>query len=165
MKICAYVQEAYAKVNYKNECMETRQFVGLRVIVDCLERAGYEVEYAGAATVHNYDVVLVSLTSDCDWWSFIAERTKWQSGNYKVVIGGAGLLHITPFLPFGDFFIFGRGEDLIVPLVRGIERDGGWEHESVAYSKTFSPDRIYKIAQVSKPYPHKKPIGKNSYFS
>lgn len=155
MKICAYVQESYAKVNYKNECMESRQFAGLRVIVDCLERAGYEVEYAGAATVHNYDVVLVSLTSDCDWWSFIAERTKWQPGNYKVVIGGAGLLHITPFLPFGDFFIFGRGEDLIVPLVRGIERDGGWEHESVACGKTFSPDRIYKIAQASRPYPHK----------
>lgn len=164
MKICAYVQEAYAKVNYKNECMETRQFAGLRVIVDCLERAGYEVEYAGAATVHNYDVVLVSLTSDCDWWSFISERTKWQPGNYKVVIGGAGLLHIAPFLPFGDFFIFGRGENLIVPLVRGIERDGGWEHESVACSKTFSPDRIYKIAQASSPYPHKISLSETRDF-
>lgn len=68
MKICAYVQEAYAKANYKNECMDARQFVGLRVIIDCLNRAGYEVDYAGIATVHQYDVVLVSLTSDCDWW-------------------------------------------------------------------------------------------------
>ena len=60
MRICAYVQEAYAKANYKNECMETRQFVGLRVIIDCLERAGYTVDYAGIATVHQYDIVLVS---------------------------------------------------------------------------------------------------------
>ena len=92
MKICAYVQEAYAKANYKVECMESRSFVGLRVVVDCLERAGYEVDYAGIATVHEYDIVLVSLTSDCDWWSFIDERTRWQSGHYKVLIGGAGLL-------------------------------------------------------------------------
>ena len=164
MKICAYVQGAYAKVNYKNECMDTRQFAGLRVIVDCLERAGYQVDYAGAATVHTYDVVLVSLTGDCDWWSFISERTRWQAGNYKVIIGGAGLLHITPFLPFGDFFIFGRGEDLIVPLVRGIERDGGWEHESVACSSTFSPKRVYRIAQAAKPYPHKIALGKGRDF-
>lgn len=154
MKICAYVQEAYAKANYKVECMESRSFVGLRVVVDCLERAGYEVDYAGIATVHEYDIVLVSLTSDCDWWSFIDERTRWQSGRYKVLIGGAGLLHITPFLPFGDYFMFGRGEDLVVPLVRGIERDGGWEHESVACSETFSPERIYRLAQTDRPYPY-----------
>lgn len=164
MKICAYVQEAYAKANYKKECMETRKFAGLRVVVDCLERAGYTVDYAGMATVHNYDLVLVSLTSDCDWWSFISERIRWQTGSYKVIIGGAGLLHITPFLPFGDFFMFGRGENLIVPLVCGIERDGGWEHESVACREMFSTDRIYKIAQVSAPYPHKIPLSKNINF-
>ena len=36
MKICAYVQESYAKANYKNECLDTRQFVGLRVVMDAL---------------------------------------------------------------------------------------------------------------------------------
>lgn len=35
MKICAYVQKAYAKQTYKNECMDTRQFVGLRIVIDC----------------------------------------------------------------------------------------------------------------------------------
>ena len=40
MRICAYVQERYSKGCYKNECMDTRQFVGLRVVIDCLERAG-----------------------------------------------------------------------------------------------------------------------------
>lgn len=52
MKICAYVQEAYAKQTYKNECMDTRQFVGLRVVIDALEKCGYTVEYAGIATVY-----------------------------------------------------------------------------------------------------------------
>ena len=76
IKICAYVQEQYAKQNYKNECLDTRQFVGLRVVIDCLERAGYAVDYAGIASVHKYDIVLVSLTSDCDWWPYITERLR-----------------------------------------------------------------------------------------
>ena len=71
-KICAYVQDFYAKQTYKNECMDTRSFMGLRVIIDSLESNGYVVEYAGKATVHQYDYVLVSLTSDCDWWTYIS---------------------------------------------------------------------------------------------
>ena len=40
MKICAYVQEEYAKKTYKNECMDKRLFVGLIVIIDCIESDG-----------------------------------------------------------------------------------------------------------------------------
>ena len=79
MKICAYVQGAYAKQNYANECMDARKFVGLRVIIDVLERAGRKVEYAGSATVHEYECVLVSLTSDCDWQDVYSERVKWRA--------------------------------------------------------------------------------------
>lgn len=155
MKICAYVQEQYAKANYKNECMDTRQFVGPRVVVDCLERAGYAVDYAGIATVHNYDIVMVSITSDCDWWSYIRERLRWRKGNYKVLVGGAGVLHIAPFLPWFYAVMFGRGEELIVPLVQSIEAGERYEHESICYSDSFEPDGIYKIAQVTNPYCHK----------
>lgn len=164
MRICAYVQQSYTKQTYKKECMDTRQFVGLRVIIDCLERAGYTVEFAGMDTVHRYDLVLVSLTSDCDWWPYVQERTQWQRGNYKVIIGGAGLLHITPFLPFADYFMFGRGEDLIVPLVRGIEQDGGFAHESIAFRGTFSPDGLYRIAQARAPYPHRIRLSERRSF-
>jgi hypothetical protein len=163
MKICAYVQEQYAKQNYKNECFNTRQFVGLRVIVDALERVGYAVEWAGKATVHRYDIVLVSLTSDCDWWTYIAERVKWQSGNYKVIIGGAGLLHITPFLPFADYFVWGRGENVVPELVKAIDKGAAFNSESVALASEFSPDKIYRIAQ-SNPYPHKLPLSDNRQY-
>lgn len=154
MKICAYVQTAYAKQNYKNECLDQRQFVGLKVIIDCLEREGYRVEYAGEATIHEYDIVLVSLTSDCDWWPFIKERMKWRKGDYKVIIGGASVLHVTPFTQWFDYAILGRGEKIIVPLVRGIENGDGYENESVIESRTFSPDRQYYIAQTECVYPH-----------
>ncbi len=165
MKICAYVQEAYSKANYKNECMETRQFVGLRVIIDCLERAGYDVDYAGIATVHEYDVVLVSLTSDCDWWTYISERQKWRKGGYKVLIGGAGVLHIAPFLRWFYAAMFGRGEDLIVPIIEAIERGDRYEHESICYSDDFSPNRIYRLAQAEHPYCHELRLSDKRNFA
>lgn len=154
MKICAYVQESYSKANYKNESMETRQFVGLHVVIDCLERVGYDVDCAGIATVHEYDIVLVSLTSDCDWWTYISERQRWRKGDYKVLIGGAGVLHIAPFLPWFYAAMFGRGENLIVPLVQAIERGDRYQHESICYSDNFSQNKIYRIAQVEHPYCH-----------
>ena len=164
MRICAYVQEAYSKANYKNECMDTRQFVGLRVVIDCLERAGYSVEYAGLATVHQYDVVLVSLTADCDWWTFISERQRWRKGGYKVLVGGAGVLHVAPFLPWFYAAMLGRGENLIVPLIQGIESGDRWESESVLYSDTFSEDKTYRLAQVDLQYPHPIKLSENRKF-
>ncbi len=165
MKICAYVQEAYSKSTYKNECMDTRQFVGLRVVVDCLERAEYQVDYAGIATVHEYDVVLVSLTADCDWWTYIAERLRWRKGSYKVLIGGAGVLHIAPFLPWFYAVMFGRGENLIVPLVNGIKNGVRFEHESICYSDNFDQNGLYKIAQVEHPYDHELKLSENRNFA
>lgn len=154
MKICAYVQEAYAKQAYKNECMDTRQFVGLRVVIDSLERAGYSVDYAGIATVHEYDVVLVSITAFCDWWTFLAERRKWKKGAYKVFVGGAGVLHVVPFLPWVDVFMIGRGEDLIVPLVDAEAKGDRFQDDSVIYSDEFSEGKIYHIRQARESYPH-----------
>lgn len=154
MKICAYVQEQYAKANYKNECLDTRQFVGLRVIIDAVERAGYTVEWAGKATVHKYDIVLVSLTSDCDWWTYIAERVRWQKGNYQVIIGGAGLLHITPFLPFADYFVWGRGENTVPNLIKAIDGSEECQANSVVSAEDFTENGEYYIEQVDCPYPH-----------
>lgn len=154
IRICAYVQESYAKQTYANECMDARQFAGLKVIIDVLERAGYNVDYAGIASVHKYDIVLMSLTSDCDWWSFIKEREKWQNGDYKVVIGGAGLLHVVPFLRWFDIAIFGRGENLILPLVQDLEKGNRYENESIMYADEFSYERIWKVQQVDTPYQH-----------
>lgn len=161
MRICAYVQNAYAKANYKNECMDTRQFVGLRVIIDALARAGYQVEWAGAATAHEYDVVLVSLTSDCDWWPWIAERLTWRKGAYKVIVGGAGVLHVAPFLPFADYFSLGRGEESIPNLIRRIDGKESVEDDSVIESATFSADKIYHIRQTDIVYPHRIELATN----
>jgi len=164
MRICAYVQKQYAKRNYKNECFNTRKFVGLRVIIDSLERAGYTIEWAGKDTVHRYDVVLVSITSDCDWWEYIKERMSWQRGNYKVIVGGAGVLHITPFLPFADYFSLGRGEQSVVNLVNGIAGKSTDDDNSIIQSSAFSPDNLYYIRQADTPYPHEIELSTNSKY-
>ena len=162
MKICAYVQNAYAKSTYANECMDARQFVGLRVIIDALQRNGYNVEWAGSATVHEYDVVLVSLTSDCDWWSFISERLTWRKGNYKIVVGGAGVLHVEPFLAFADYFALGRGEETMPELIKYLDGKDVVLDDSIICSATFSRDTIYHIKQTDKPYPHKIELAGNA---
>ena len=151
MKICAYVQTRNAKEAYKKESYDVRINAGLAVVIDILKHSKYKVEFASSATVHNYDVVLVSITSDCDWWTFLAERVKWQSGNYKVVVGGAGVLNVRPFLEYVDYFVLGRAEGVIDLLIASID---GFEHPSVVNSATFNVDRQYKINQVDVPYCH-----------
>lgn len=164
MRICAYVQESYARANYKSECLDTRQFVGLKVVLDALDRAGYAVDWAGMATVHTYDVVLVSLTSDCDWWPFIQERLKWQRGKYKVIVGGAGVLHVTPFIRFADYFCLGRGECSVVDLVKALDGANVTLDDSIIEAETFSDDRIYHIKQTTSCYPHNVAIDEKHDF-
>lgn len=159
MKICAYVQKAYSKRALKNECMDGRKFIGLRVVIDALNRAGYDVEWAGLATVHEYDVVLVSLTADCDWWPFITERRKWRDGNYKVIVGGAGVLHVVPFLRFADYFALGRGEKSMVTLIEHLDGKDVDLPDSIIESAKFSYDRTYYIEQTDEPYPHCVKLG------
>lgn len=145
--------------------MDTRQFAGLRVVMDCLTRAGYEVEYATRATVHTYDVVLVSITSDCDWWPYIQERLTWQPGSYRVLVGGAGVLHVAPFLRWFYAAMLGRGENLIVPLMQAIERGDRYDSPSVLYADEFSPDWIWRLAQVDHPYSHIVPLSDEKQFA
>ena len=149
MKICVYVLSKNAKQNYANESYNVRLNAGMTVVVDILRRAGYKVEYASSATVHKYDWVLVSITSDCDWWPFIAERVRWREGNYKVIAGGAGVLNVRPFLPFVDYFVLGRAEGVIDQLIKG-----NVDHPSIVDSETFDPNRSYYLNQATSPYPH-----------
>jgi radical SAM superfamily enzyme YgiQ (UPF0313 family) len=154
LKICAYVVGAHAKQNYKSESFNTRLFAGLSVVIDILKRKGYQIDFASKATVHNYDVVLVSITSDCDWWPFIAERVKWQKGNYKVVAGGAGVLNVRPFLELVDYFVLGRAEGAADGLVDAIATNTPFEHKSIINGKTFDCNNFYYLNQVEHYYPH-----------
>lgn len=154
MKICAYVQDKYSKQTYKNESFNTRLFAGLEVVIDILKKAGYTVEYAGKATVHKYDVVLMSITSDCDWWQFVAERTRWVKGNYKVCVGGQGVLNVRPFLNWVDYFMLGRAEGEVDELIKALAKGDDYESRYVINSKTFDINKDYYIKQTNCIYPY-----------
>lgn len=161
MKIAVYVQGTYTRRSYDNDSFEKRVFRGINMISDVLRRAGYPVEFASKATVKEFDIILVSIVSATDWFDFGRERITWPKGDYKVIIGGAGMLDIRPFLFMGDAFVFGRGEDIIVPLVQAYERGDRYINESVAYADTFNADtQKYKLAQATQLYPHALNMGK-----
>lgn len=153
MKIAAYIHTKYAKENYAHESHNVRAWPGFNMILDVMTRNGIDYQYAGIATVHNYDVVLVSITSDCDWWTFLGERLKWKVGKYKIIVGGAGVLNVLPFLEFVDCFVFGRGENIIIPLLESLKDGEQYKHDSVCWSNSFDINNIYKINQTDILYP------------
>lgn len=155
MKIGIYVLSKYAKQTYSKECYNVRINAGISVVADILIRAGFtDISYASSANVHEYDMVLFSVTSDCDWWEFIAERVAWKKGKYKVCVGGQGVLNVRPFLDFVDYFSLGRAEGEIDKLAKAISMGEEYESKFVINSNTFSPDKLYYIKQVDNIYEH-----------
>jgi len=161
MKIGIYIQQKYAKANYSSESFGVRLFAGVEVVADVLRRSGLEVGYCMSGTVSRFDIILVSITAQCDWFAYIREREKWPRGNYKVIVGGAGVLNVRPFLPWFDVCVWGRAEDVIVDVVNNIDSCHGLGG-CVAQSSRFSPCDTYTIRQAGRVYPHEIKIGEHT---
>jgi hypothetical protein len=146
--------DAYAKQTYASESHDVRAWPGLEMVLDAVRRAGYAPEYAGRATVHQYDIALVSITSDCDWWPYVAERATWRGKPSLIIAGGAGVLNVRPYLNQVDCFVLGRGEVIAPEIIRAHERGERYESPSVIWSDSFDADKTYQISQTSEPYPH-----------
>ena len=150
----------------------TYQWIGIEIIRDVLIRNGYEPEYCSPATVKDFDIILVSITGVNDWYGFIRERSMWPEGKYTVVVGGPGVTNVRPVLEHADIFVFGRGEDIIVPLIRHIMKSEHMTmvpkdiHPSICYANTFSIEKEYSYQQPVAPYPHEitLPSGKSTFI-
>lgn len=99
--------------------------IGARVIADVLERAGIPVGYCAPETAHQYQVVLVSLTSTYDVFAFykaVAMRPTWQPGkrSFKVLVGGFGMQNPTSIRNYIDWAAFGRAEEWVIPVVEAL---------------------------------------------
>ncbi len=152
--VSIYIQTEYSKKTYKHESYDVRIWPGLEMIRDRLERVGIQVGYCAAGSVRQTKVVLVSIVSACDWYSFVKEKVTWEPGDYVVIVGGAGLNNVRPVLPFADCFVLGRGEDIVVPLVEQALRGERYHHESVVWSDEFSVETPVVIAQPKRLYPY-----------
>lgn len=155
LKIGIYVLNKYAKQTYSKECYNVRLNAGMSVVCDILRRAGFtSIDYCSAATAHKFDMIMYSVTSDCDWWEFIAERVTWHKGDYKVCVGGQGVLNPRPFLQYVDYFILGRAEGIQDKLAQAILYGEECIDEHIVSSKSFSMDKLYFINQVDSIYPY-----------
>ena len=155
-RIGVYVLAKNAKQTYAVESYDVRLNAGMAVVCDILRRGGYgNISYCSSVNVQDYDAVLFSVTSDCDWWTFISERITWKPGRYKTLVGGQGVLNVRPFLKWVDYFQLGRCEGYLIDLMDSIRIGADYENESVICSRSFSIDKQYRIAQVSSIYPHK----------
>lgn len=155
LKIGVYVLNKYAKQTYSKECYNVRLNAGMAVVCDVLKRAGFtNINYCSSANAHKFDMIMYSVTSDCDWWEFVSERVNWQKGNYKIVVGGQGVLNPRPFLELVDYFVLGRAEGIQDKLAECILAGVDCEDKHIVCSKTYSIDKIYEINQSSEIYPY-----------
>jgi hypothetical protein len=106
VKIAAYVVEKHAKQAYKNESIDGRAFIGFKMILDSISRAGYDYTWAGKDTIHKYDIVLVSITSDFDWWTFLKERLLWKKKKLYSNSRWGGSIEYKTIVTFCRFFRF-----------------------------------------------------------
>jgi hypothetical protein len=124
-KVAIYVQKQYAKPTYSVESFNARQWHGLSMLRDVLERAGIEVDYCSASTVTRHRVVL-------DYWSYAKERETWPKGDYRTLVGGAGMLNVHPFLWTNDVWWFGRAEHHIVGVVQAMLKGDKYDHPRIS---------------------------------
>lgn len=154
-QVAVYVQKRYAKPAYAIESYNARAWPGLEMIIDAVRRGGIDVVHCGADTVSKYKVVLVSITSACDWFPFVKERLKWpKTAKPVVIVAGAGVANIRPFLRWADIFYFGRAEQDIASLVRATLIGERFDSPHVAYSADFKPEKRYEFNKGQVPYPH-----------
>lgn len=155
LKIGVYVLSKYAKQTYSKECYNVRLNAGMAVVCDILRREGFtNIDYCSSANAHEYDMIMYSVTADCDWWEFVAERLSWQKGQYKVVVGGQGVLNPRPFLELVDFFVLGRAEAVQPLVAEAIMNGEDCDDPHVVSARSYSLDKNYYINQVDEIYPH-----------
>ena len=150
-----------AKQRQSNNSFQGNYNIGANVIMDVLRRKGIDCDLCTPDTAKNYQVVMLSLTSDYDMIAFyrsIALLPTWQPGRrtFKVVAGGPGMQNPTVIRNYIDYAVFGRAEGFVADLVDCILGGDTYTHSSVMnlpdiHSVTF--------AQVDDLYPNEVTIG------
>lgn len=128
--------------------------IGAKVIADTLEREGIRVGFCAPETAHQYQIVLVSLTSTYDVFAFyqaVALRPDWQpkARRFTVVAGGFGMQNPTSVRHYIDYAAFGRAEDWITPVIESLLGGGiPSAHPSLMALPDMHPVVIHQSAHL-----------------
>ena len=109
---------AIVHVKTRNEAIT----IGALVIKAELEANGFPVAICTYEEAHNYDLVLVSMTSTWDIYEFYSsmKKAKWESRKFKSLLGGFGCQNPFALEDFIDYAFFGRAEGVITEVVENI---------------------------------------------
>lgn len=165
LKIARLILEGDGKraTHSKNTYWDSFVNLGINIIAHEIEKHyGIEVGYCSMADINDWDMVLVSLTSPLEAYTLVQTFAKYgltaDSVRPMIVIGGAGNLNCKTYLEYGDYFVFGRGENVIVDVVENYLNPSHPLPNSVFKRGESSFDDIYTVAQADHLYP--EAIGK-----
>lgn len=129
MKIAALVLTGgKIRPNTKRSTFDSFGFLGLKMIIDEISNLGLSVSYCTTETVHNYDIVLFSITAVEDITTFLqrVKSGKYKKGDAKVVAGGSGCVNITSIYDYIDMAVFGRAEGQAENIIEFKGADNIW---------------------------------------
>ncbi|MGV1048245.1 MAG: hypothetical protein ACOYD4_06950 [Solirubrobacterales bacterium] len=138
------------KERRKDNSFDGNDNIGAKVIADVLQRAGIEVGYCAPETAHEYQVVLVSLTSTHDVFAYyqaVSLLPSWQPDKrkFKVLAGGFGMQNPTSIRRYVDYAAFGRAHDWVTSVVDALLGGGEpSEHPSLMCLPDLHPVEIHQ---------------------
>ena len=152
------LEDPLGRAGNKQSHFDSRRYLGLNIVLDVLRRAyDVQIDYTSVGTINEYDIVMVSLTATPDVFNFVYTMEKYdiEVTRPKIIVGGAGVLNIRPYLRYGDYFVFGRGEvpiiDIFEHLINGAPKKNG--SVFIKGESDFNQVGGFTLAQVDDPYP------------
>lgn len=147
---------AVVHVKTRNEAIT----IGALCIKKELELNGFNVDICSYEEAHQYDLVLVSMTSTWDIFDFYAQMKKnnWKNRKFKALLGGFGCQNPFALNEFVDFAFFGRAENIITEVCQVI-LDG--QFPDYPFITSLKEPRVTYARPVQQLYDFEIEYGKN----
>lgn len=148
---------AIVHVKTRNESIT----IGALVIKKELELNGYTIDICTYEQAHNYELVLVSMTSTWDIYEFYSSMKKagWEKRKFKALLGGFGCQNPFALDDFIDYAFFGRAEYIITEVVEVILKG---EDPDYPFITPLKNPRVTMARPVQSLYDFEVKYGKNS---
>lgn len=138
-----------------DKSFDHRGWIGLSVVCDVLRRNGIDVGFVDAADSSG-KILLASVTGASGWYDLVRDLVSSGSRPHALIVGGAGVNNVRPFLGLADhcYFVLGRGEGVVAQVVAAAAGHQDPGLDSVVYNRSFSIARRYRMSPGVALYPH-----------